>query len=216
MEEFIKDKTKESNDNLANVTPSKVYYLALEEAVITGAVSIPMLQKKLEVDYKTASQIIEWLIEQGYVKDDSVKDGFKTTLITEEDYKKIKENCKISTKTKREKQKEVSLDLYKACLRLTIKKNDVNEQMLINAFAIGKVKARSVLQKMCEDGFVGKVTDSGRRQIFITQDAYDVIFEDNNKTDEIYKFLNVFFCKNVTDINFDEFKQDYTSEYIEL
>ena len=103
----------------------KTYLKGLQIAVETWSISIVILQRKLDVGYVIGGQILDWMIEKGYVRDD--KSYLKTTLITQEDFEELLQKTGISLKTKREKQSMVDDDLYKACLRFVIKKNTVSE-----------------------------------------------------------------------------------------
>ena len=66
----------------------KTYLKGLQIAVESGAVSIVMLQRKLTVGYVKGGEILDWMIENGYVKDDA-NSYLKTTLITEEQFEEL-------------------------------------------------------------------------------------------------------------------------------
>lgn len=151
----------------------KTYLKGLRIAVEVGAVSIAMLQKKLSVNYKGACKILDWMIVQDYVKDDA-NSYLKTTLITEEQFEELLQKTGVSLKTKREKQRTVDDALYKACLRLAIKKNRVSEKMLKDAFAIGNVKAIAVISKMDMDGYIG-IKDL-QYEILITKEDFKELY----------------------------------------
>ena len=152
----------------------KVYIKGLKIAVEAGAVSIDILQRKLEVSHKTACDILNWMIVQKYVKDDT--DSYlKTTLMTEEQFEELRKQTGYSFKTKREKQRTVDDALYKAWLRLAIRKNRVYEKMLKEAFAIGSVKAKAVIDKMRDDGYLAEFDGLGRK-LLITKEKFKEIY----------------------------------------
>ena len=151
----------------------KLYMKGLQLAVDAGAISSEILKKKLSIDYKSACQMLNWMIEHGFVRDD-VDSYLKTTQITEEKFEDLLKTTGISLKTKRERQRTVDDVLYKACLRLIIKKNHVSEKMLKDAFAIGSVRAISVIAKMDIDGYIG-VKDL-RREILITKEKFKELY----------------------------------------
>ena len=152
----------------------KLYVKALKIAVESIAISIDILQRKLEVSYKMACEILNWMIAKEYVKD--VADSYlKATLITEDEFKELRKKTGYSFKTKREKQRTVDDALYKACLRLAIKKNCVYERMLKESFAIGSVRAKAVIDKMQEDGYLAEF-DGLSRKILITKEKFKEIY----------------------------------------
>ena len=114
------------------------------------------------------------MIVQGYVKDDA-NSYLKTTLITEEQFEELRKQTGYSFKTKREKQRTVDDALYKACLRFAIKKNCVYERMLKELFAIGSVRAKAVIDKMQDDGYLAEF-DGLSRKILITKEKFKEIY----------------------------------------
>ena len=161
----------------------KTYLKGLQIAVETGAVSIVILQRKLEVGYLIGGQILDWMIEQGYVRDD--KSYLKTTLMTKEEFEELLQKTGISLKTKREKQSTVDEALYKACLRLAIRQNTISEGMLQDAFAICKVRARAVIENMEQDGYIKYIwqtTDNNfeylrnKYKILITKEQFEEVY----------------------------------------
>lgn len=151
---------------------SKTYLKGLQIAVETGSISIVILQRKLEVGYAIGGQILDWMIEQGYVRDD--KSYLKTTLMTQEEFDELLHKTGISLKTKREKQSTVDEALYKACLRFMIKKNTVSEGRLQDAFAICKVRARTVIEKMDLDGYIK--CHWNNIEILITKEQFEKVY----------------------------------------
>ena len=79
----------------------KTYLKGLQIAVETWSISIVILQRKLDVGYVIGGQILDWMIEKGYVRDD--KGYLKTTLMTQEEFDELLQKTGISLKTKREK-----------------------------------------------------------------------------------------------------------------
>ena len=152
----------------------KTYLKGLQIAIESGAVSIVMLQRKLSVGYVKGGEILGWMIENGYVKDDA-NSYLKTTLITEEQFEELLQRTGVSLKTKRERQRTVDDALYKACLRLVIKKNHVSEKMLKDAFAIGSVRAIAVISKMDMDGYLGGFKNL-QREILITKEDFKELY----------------------------------------
>jgi DNA segregation ATPase FtsK/SpoIIIE-like protein len=155
----------------------------LKIAVETGAVSITILQRKLDIGYKDAGEILDWMTEQGYIKEEP--DSYlKTTLITEEQFEELLQKTGISLKTKREKQSIVDDDLYKFCLRFAIKNNTISEGILQDAFAICKVRASAVIERMEQDGYIKyKLGNdeifprlSNRYKILITKEQFEEIY----------------------------------------
>ena len=65
-----------------------VYVRALKLVITTNSVSISMLQRKLEIGYRKAGEIIDWMGEMGFI---SAYDGFRArdVLITEGKFKEI-------------------------------------------------------------------------------------------------------------------------------
>ena len=172
MQENIKFENNEKKIDPLKTKMGKTYLKGLQIAVETGAISIVILQRKLEVGYVVGGQILDWMIEQGYVKDD--KGYLKTTLITQEEFEELLARTGISLKTKREKQSVVDDDLYKACLRFAIKKNTVGEGKLQDAFAICKVRARAVIEKMEIDGHIKRHWN--KTEILITKEEFEEIY----------------------------------------
>ena len=150
----------------------KTYLKGLQIAVETGSISIVILQRKLEVGYAIGGQILDWMIEKGYVRDD--KGYLKTTLMAQEEFDELLHKTGISLKTKREKQSTVDEALYKACLRYVIKKNTVSEGRLQDAFAICKVRARTVIEKMDLDGYIK--CHWNNIEILITKEQFEKIY----------------------------------------
>ena len=150
----------------------KTYLKGLQIAVETGSISIVILQRKLEVGYVIGGQILDWMIEKGYVRDD--KGYLKTTLMTKEEFDELLARTGISLKTKQEKQSVVDDDLYKACLRFAIKKNTVSEGKLQDAFAICKVRARAVIEKMETEGHIK--CHWNKTEILITKEEFEEIY----------------------------------------
>jgi hypothetical protein len=161
----------------------KTYLKGLQIAVESGAVSIVMLQRKLSVGYVKGGEILGWMIESGYVRDDA-NSYLKTTMITEEQLEELLQKTGISLKTKREKQSIVDEDLYKACLRFVIKNNTVSGGRLQDAFAICKVRAGAVIERMEQDGYIKyKLGNdeifprlSNRYKILITKEQFEKIY----------------------------------------
>ena len=153
----------------------KMYLKGLHLAVEAGAISGMVLQKKLEIDSKTACQMVNWMVEHGFVKDDAGANCLKTTLMTEDEFEELRQTLGYSLKTKREKQRTVDESLYKASLRLAIRRNTINESMLKDAFAIGSIKASAVMAKMREDGYIGMVKGV-RREILITKEKFEELY----------------------------------------
>ena len=172
----MKEKTKIDNDeekiNPLKTKMGKTYLKGLQIAVETGAVSIVILQRKLEVGNLIAEQILDWMIEQGYVRDD--KSYLKTTLMQKEGFEELLQKTGVSLKTKREKQSTVDEALYKACLRFAIKKNTVSEGKLQDAFAICKVRARAVIEKMETDGHIK--CHWNKTEILITKEQFEEMY----------------------------------------
>ena len=150
----------------------KTYLKGLQIAVETGAISIVVLQRKLEVAYAIGGQILDWMIEQGHVRDD--ESYLKTTLMTQEEFEELLAKTGISLKSKREKQSVVDDDLYKACLRFAIKKNTVSEGKLQDAFAICKVRARAAIEKMETEGHIK--CHWNMTEILITKEEFEKIY----------------------------------------
>lgn len=152
----------------------KIYVKGLKSAVESGAISVDILQRKLEISYKLACSILDWMIAQGYIKNDD-NSSLKTTLMTEDEFEEFRKQTGYSFKTKREKQRTVDDALYKACLRLAIKKKCVYERMLKEAFAIGRVKAKAVIDKMQDDGYLAEF-DGLSRKLLITKEKFKEIY----------------------------------------
>ena len=150
----------------------KSYLKGLQIAVETGAISIFILQRKLEVEYLIGGQILDWMIEKGYVRED--KAYLKTTLMPQEEFDELLHKTGISLKTKRERQSMVDEALYKACLRLAIKQNTISESRLQDAFAICKVRARTVIEKMDLDGYIK--CHWNNIEILITKEQFEKIY----------------------------------------
>jgi DNA segregation ATPase FtsK/SpoIIIE-like protein len=150
----------------------KTYLKGLQIAVETGSISIVILQRKLEIGYAIGGQILDWMIEQGHVRDD--ESYLKTTLMAQEEFEELLAKTGISLKSKREKQSVVDDDLYKACLRFAIKKNTVSEGKLQDAFAICKVRARTVIEKMDLDGYIK--CHWNNTEILITKEQFEKIY----------------------------------------
>ena len=134
--------------------PDRLHAQALQMAVEAGAVSWLMLQKKLHLSAQGGVNLLKWLRAQGFVDASEDINAFQTTLITEEEHAAYCAAHKLSTKTKRGRAVTVNDALYKACLRLFIKQEKVNLHLLIDTFAISNTKARKVLERMKEEGFI--------------------------------------------------------------
>ena len=182
MKEKAKIDNQEEKINPLKTKMGKTYLKGLQIAVETGAVSIVVLQRKLEVGYLIGGQILDWMIEKGYVRDD--KSYLKTTLMTQEEFDELLQKTGISFKTKREKQSIVDDDLYKACLRFVIKNNTVSGDRLQDAFAICKVRAGAVIERMEQDGYIKyKLGNdeifprlSNRYKILISKEQFEEIY----------------------------------------
>jgi hypothetical protein len=154
----------------------KLYMKGLQLAVNAGAISSEILKKKLSIDYKSACQMLNWMIERGFVIDDSCKDCLKTTLMSNDEFEKLRQILGYSLKTKREKQRTVDDALYKSSLRLAIKRKTINQNMLKDLFAIGSVKAKAVIDRMQEDGYLGEFDECLRRKILITKEKFKELY----------------------------------------
>lgn len=169
-------KEEGGDENPLNIPMGKTHFQALRIAVESGAVATFTLQRKLNLDYKTASEILDWLIENGFVKDDSGKDQLKTTLMDPEMFDICLRASGRSLKTKRERQRTVDDALYKASLRLAIRKQRISAKILKEAFAIGSVRAQAVMDKMCEDGFIYSSFLCDASKIFITKEKFKEMY----------------------------------------
>ena len=157
--------------------PSREFLRALKHAVDVGAVSTLSLQRNFKIDHQTACAMMEWMVAQGSVKDEGGKDALKTTLMSEESFEKYIQETGRSLKTKEERRTTVDDGLYKACLRLAIRRQKVDEKMLSDAFAICKVRANAVIQKMSHDGFIK--FDCGVWSVRITQEQFETLYPEN-------------------------------------
>ena len=162
-------------DSVFKSKQGKLYIKGLKIAVDVGAVSIYLLQKKLNINYNTAVMMLDWMINLNIVKDEYEKNSLKKMLMTKCQLDDLVKNLGYSLKTKRERQRTVDEALYKACLRLIIKQNYVSEKMLKDAFAIGTVKANAVISKMDVDGWIE--INNLQWQILITKEKFEEIFE---------------------------------------
>ena len=145
---------KLKEEDIFRTKDGKLYLKALKLAVEAGAISNLVLQKKLSLDYKSACQMLNWMIEHGLVKDDSGKDCLKTTVISDVQFEELRQLLGYSLKTKREKRSTVDEALYKACLRLAIRQNTISEGRIREAFAICNVRAKAVIDRMEQDGYI--------------------------------------------------------------
>ena len=118
--------------------------------------------------------MLNWMIAHGFVRDD-VDSYLKTKQITEGKFEDLLKTTGISLKAKRERQRTVDDVLYKAFLRLIIKKNHVSENMLQDAFAIASVSAISVIDRMDIDGYIVGFKDL-RREILITKEKFKELY----------------------------------------
>ena len=64
--------------------------------------------------------------------------------------------------------------MYKACLSFAIKQNTVSEGRLQDAFAICKVRARTVIEKMDLDGYIK--SHWNKIEILITKEQFEKIY----------------------------------------
>ena len=156
---------------------SSYNFIALEYAVKGGAVSWVMLKKLLKVEQSKAKEILNWMIEQGYVKNEGCIDQYKTTLMSQEEFQEfLKINEKYKKKTKRERQRTVDDFLYKASLRLFLREGVVNKSLLVNRLAINSIKANAVVDKMEEDGFARINRETLTRELVITKEQFKDMF----------------------------------------
>ena len=132
----------------------KLYLRGLEHAVKVGAVSVASLQKKLTVQRQVACNMLLWMIEHGFVKDEGGKDDLKTTIISEEEFYRMVAERGISLKTKREKQRTVEEPLYKICLRFAIRRGTITPQLLMSELALGSVRAVAVVDRMNDEKLI--------------------------------------------------------------
>ena len=95
-------------------------------------------------------------------------------MTSAEEFDELLHKTGISLKTKREKQSTVDEALYKACLRFVIKENTVSEGRLQDAFAICKVRARTVIEKMDLDGYIK--CHWNNIEILITKEQFEEIY----------------------------------------
>ena len=84
---YIKDNYNASYNNLPENTagPELIFIEALRVVVLNNSASISLIQRKCQLGYNRAGQIIEWMEDMGYV---SPFDGAKarTVLITKEEF----------------------------------------------------------------------------------------------------------------------------------
>jgi hypothetical protein len=153
----------------------KLYLRGLEHAVKVGAVSVASLQKKLNVQRQVACDMLLWMIEDGFVKDEGGKDDLKTAIMREDEFYRMVEERGISLKTKREKQRTVEGPIYKACLRFAIRYGKITLQLLMSELALGSVRASAVLDKMCEEKFIEREFPFGWR-VLITKEQFKEIY----------------------------------------
>ena len=132
----------------------KLYLRGLEHAVKVGAVSVLSLQKKLNVQREVASDMLLWMIERGFVRDEGGKDSLKTTILREDEFYRMVEERGVSLTTKREKQRMVDEGLYKICLRFAIRRGMITPQLLMSELALGSVRAAAVVDRMEEEKLI--------------------------------------------------------------
>lgn len=179
MENLLNNTEKYLNKTKQNPLKTnmrKLYLKGLGFAVEVGAVSWLSLSKKVGVDCQTAKEMLSWMIEQGYVKDEFKQDELKTTVMTQVEFDNLLQEEKCSLKSKREKQRTVSDSLYKACLRLAIRQGYVGEGLFKRAFAIGKVRAQAVIDKMNDDGYIFFNMEALRLQPNITKEQFKELY----------------------------------------
>ena len=129
----------------------KLYLKGLQCAVAAGAVSVASLQKKVKVDRQMACGILDWMIEQGFVKDEGGTESLKTTLLRETEFDQLIQELGMSLKSKREKQRTIDDVVYKACLRLAIRRGRIRAQVFVDELAIGRIRAEAIVDKMQEE-----------------------------------------------------------------
>ena len=181
----IIDFQKLKEEDVFRTKEGKLYLKALKLAVDAGAISSLVLQKKLGLDYKSACQMLNWMIEHQLVKDDSGKDSLKTTLISESQFEDFRQLLGYSLKTKREKQSTVDEALYKACLRLAIRQNTISEGRIREAFAICNVRAKAVMDRMEQDGYIKYVLQREEGDFKFLWNKYKILIT-KEKFKELY------------------------------
>ena len=167
-----KDDVMEEQDPLKTKT-GRTYLKALQFAVEVGAVSSLSIQKHLNVNAQTADEMLSWMLTQGFVKEEEGK--LKTTLMREEEFSSFLQTTGYSLRPRREKQRTVDDGVYKACLRLAIRKGYVNAPLLKSAFALGNMKAQAVLKRMRDDGYLGYI-HMGEIEVTITKEKFKEIY----------------------------------------
>ena len=179
------DFQKLKEEDVFRTKDGKLYLKALKLAVDAGAISNLVLQKKLSLDYKSASKMLNWMMEHQLVKDDSGKDCLKTTLISESQFEELRQLLGYSLKTKKEKRSTVDEALYKACLRLAIRQNTISEGRIREAFAICNVRAKAVIDRMEQDGYIKYVLQREEGNFEFLWNKYKILIT-KEKFKELY------------------------------
>ena len=74
---------------------AKVYLDALRIAVEDGTITCSKIQRKLSVGYAFATDIVEWMVEQGFVVVDSQDKYLRKTVMTPEAYEQFRASLKF-------------------------------------------------------------------------------------------------------------------------
>ena len=156
----------------------KLYLRGLEHAVKVGAVSVASLQKKLNVQRQVACDMMLWMIEHGFVRDEGGKDSLKTTIMREDEFNRMVQERGISLKTKREKQRTVEESLYKMCLRFAIRRGVITPQLLMSELALGSVRAVAVVDRMNEEKLIERGKPFGWRVLMTKEQFKEIYGED--------------------------------------
>ena len=164
---------------LLNKEQVRLYMRGLQTAVEVGSVSCMMLQKKFNVEHRTAFEMLTWMIQQGFVKNDSGTDQFKTTVMTKAEFDEYAKAQGFSTKKKRSRAVMVNDPLYKASLRWMLRQNKISIEVLKQGLMVSNTKAQKIMSRMREDGYIRHVFPSGEVKIMLTREKYKELYEED-------------------------------------
>lgn len=91
----MKDLKEEKLDPLMT-EQAEIYLKGLQIAVEEGNISCSLLQRKLQIGYVLAANILAWLTERGFMKKDLKGEYLKTVVMTKEEFEFFCKNYKKS------------------------------------------------------------------------------------------------------------------------
>ena len=136
------------------------YIDALEYVVHVGSASLAMIQRKCDIGYNKAGQIMEWMEEKGYV---SAFDGAKarTVFLSLEDFELMYGENAIKLEA----------------LELVVGRGSASVALLQRRLGLALHEARKIIDWMEFNGFISTYDGKSNRTVFLTMEKFKKLYK---------------------------------------